>query len=92
MKTSHRGRRPIPVRRLAVSVAAAIAVGGGSYTAFYDPAPATVPVDSISPLPIPRFTPPVDPVSVCWLGSPAVADYCVDQDPRAVVDGSAVTR
>lgn len=96
--TSHRGRRRIPVRQLAVSVAAAIAVGAGSYSAFHDPAPVTViPVGSVSPLPTP--TPSVSPltgvrrpVPVCWAGSPAMVGHCVTQDPQDVVDGSAVTR
>ncbi|MCK9930001.1 hypothetical protein MXD62_23015 [Frankia sp. Mgl5] len=90
--TSHRGRGHIPVRRAAVSIAAAIAVGAGSYTYLHDPAPVRViPVGSVVPLPSPSVSPApsVDPVQVCiyLLGG---GMNC--QDARRVVDGSAVTR
>lgn len=94
--TSHRGRRHIPVPMLAAgAVAVVVSLGGiaGVEAARHDPV-RVIPVGSISPLPTPAVSPltGVAPVSVCWAGGPSVIGSCVTQDPRAVVDGSAVTR
>lgn len=95
--TSHRGRRRIPAPMLAAgAVAVVVSLGGiaGVEATRQDPV-RVIPVGTISPLPTPtpspRFTPPVRPVRVCTVDALGVR-WCDEQDARAVVDGSAVTR
>ncbi|MCK9928110.1 hypothetical protein MXD62_13160 [Frankia sp. Mgl5] len=106
--STHRGRRRIPrptlpldlLARPALTAGAVVVVVAGCVVGVtvtrHDPV-RVIPVGSVVPLPTPSpsvspLTGVRRPVPVCWAGGAAVVQVCVTQDPRAVVDGSAVRR